>query len=285
MSSAGAVSHNHDSDLHGLPLPLTGRTSLFAIVGDPIAQVGSPALFNTAFRHKSWPAVLVPLHVGAADLAQTLRGLRSIRNLKGLVLTTPHKTASLELVDSIGLEARLVGSINAVRCGSDGHWHGENFDGIGCVRGLGKAGHAVAGGRVLIVGTGGAGRAVAATIARQGPAQLILHDLDQALASSVCGVLQAAFAEVEVRSAAPDPRGFDIVINCTPIGMAGSPGIPMDAERLDPGTVVVDLVVEPETTALLRAAAAKGCFVQPGLRTLEGQIDAICAFFEGDGHG
>jgi shikimate dehydrogenase len=285
MGSAGAMNENLEFDSPGLPLPLTGRTSLFAIIGDPIAQVGSPGLFNSFFRKRQWQAVLVPLHVKAADLAEALRGLRHIRNLRGLVLTTPHKTAGLELVDEIGPEAKLVRSINAVCCGDDGHWRGENFDGLGCVRGLRNAGLAVSGKSVLIVGTGGAGRAVATAIAREGPAQLMLHDLDRSLASRVCGDLRAAFAGIQAQSGEPDPRGYDIAINCTPIGMAGSPGLPFEPTLLDPGTVVVDLVVEPEMTELLRVAAAKGCFVHPGRRTLEGQVEAVCAFFEGEGHG
>ena len=84
----------------------------------------------------------------ADDLSSTLNGLRGIRNLRGLVLTTPHKKAALEFVDSLGAEAQLIGSINAIRCGRDGLWHGENFDGLGCVRGLEMAGHPVSGRRV-----------------------------------------------------------------------------------------------------------------------------------------
>ena len=95
MPSADAVTHNPEVDLPGLPLPLTGRTSIFAILGDPIAQAGSPALFNTAFRRRGWPAVLVPMQVKATDLATTLQGLRGIGNLRGLVLTTPHKVAAV----------------------------------------------------------------------------------------------------------------------------------------------------------------------------------------------
>ena len=147
MPFADAVTLSSEVDLPGLPLPLTGRTSLYAILGDPVAQAGSPALFNSAFRRRGWPAVLVPMQVKANDLAVTLRGLRGIGNLRGLVLTTPHKAAAIGLVDTIGAEARLAGSINAIRCDPDGRWHGENFDGLGCLRGLPMAGHTVAGRR------------------------------------------------------------------------------------------------------------------------------------------
>ena len=285
MLSAAAMTRNPDPDPPGLPLALTGRTSLFAILGDPIAQAGSPILFNSAFRQRGWPAVLVPMLVTAEALATTLRGLRHIGNLRGLVLTTPHKTAALDLVDSLGPDAKLAGSINAIHCGRNGHWHGANFDGLGCLRGLKSAGHHVAGKRVLIVGTGGVGRAVAVAIAREEPAHLRLHDSDGARAAQFSAAIRTAFAKVRIDAGAPDPSDFDVVINCTPLGMAAHPGMAIDPEKLMPGTLVADLVVEPELTGLLQAAAAKGCIVQPGRRTLEGQVDALCAFFEGSKDG
>jgi shikimate dehydrogenase len=280
MLSAGAVTNSREPEIAGLPLPLTGRTALFAILGDPIAQVGSPALLNAAFRRRGWPAVLVPMHVAANDLPLAMQGLRGIQNLRGLVLTTPHKVAAMKFADDIGADARLIGSINAIRCGRDGVWHGENFDGIGCVRGLELAGHGIAGRKVLLVGTGGAGSAVAAAIARKAPASLRLHDVDRARAHHACATLRDAFAGTDISLGSPDPTGADIVINCTPLGMAGSPGMSIEPGGLAPGTVVADLVVEPEMTGLLQAAATRGCVVHPGWRTLEGQVDHLCAFFE-----
>jgi shikimate dehydrogenase len=285
MPSADAVTHSPEVDLPGLPLPLTGRTSLFAILGDPIAQAGSPALFNTAFRRRGWRAVLVPLQVKATDLPTTLQGLRGIGNLRGLVLTMPHKVAAVGLVDSIGAEARLAGSINAICCGRDGRWHGENFDGLGCIRGLQTAGHSVAGRHVLVVGTGGAGAAVAAAIAREGASSLLLYDVDAIRAGQVCAVLRATFCAVRIAVGPPALGGIDIVINCTSVGMPGKPGTPVDVEGLAPGMVVVDLAIEPEMTELLQAASSRGCIVHPGRCTLLGQVDALCTFFEGTLNG
>ena len=285
MLSADAATQNPEVNPPGLPLPLTGRTSLFAILGDPIVQAGSPALFNTAFKRRGWPAVLVPMQVKAADLAMTLRGLRGIGNLRGLVLTTPHKIAAVGLVDSIGSETRLVGSINAIRCGGDGRWHGENFDGLGCLRGLQNGGPFGRWPRVLVVGTGGAGAAVASAIAREGPSLLHLHDIDALRARHVCAVLRATFGTVSIDVGSPDLKGIDIVINCTPLGMEGKPGPAVDTEGLVPGMVVADLVIEPEMTELLQAASSRGCIVHLGRRTLEGQVDTVCTFFEGASNG
>lgn len=282
MRSESGATGRLEPPVPGLPLPLTGRTSLFAILGDPIAQAGSPILFNTAFQQRGWPSVLVPMLVTAQDLTEVLQGLRQIGNLRGLLLTTPHKTEALELVECLGWEARLVRSINAIRCDKDGRWHGENFDGLGCVEGLKAAGHHLKSQRVLIVGTGGAGRAVAAAVARETPALLRLNDADAKRAEATCADLASAFAGLVIETGPPDPEGFGVVINCTPLGMKDTPGMAVEPARLAAGTVVADLVIEPETTALLAAAIARGCLIQPGLRTLEGQVNAVCAFFEGE---
>ena len=219
------------------------------------------------------------------NLADTLKGLRGVANLRGFLLTTPHKTAGLDLVDWVGPEARLVGSVNAVRCGADGHWHGENLDGYGCLQGLLAAGHEVERKRVLVVGMGGAGRAVASAIARAKPATLCLSDTNQERVSQAYADLAATFAEVRITVGPPDPAGSDIVINCTPLGMAGSPGTSVDPARLSGGMLVVDLVIEPEMTELLKAAGERSCLVLPGRCTLEGQVDALCAFFDGGALG
>ncbi len=285
MHSESGANRRVDTSILGLPLPLSGRTSLFAILGDPIAQAGSPIFFNTAFRKRNWPAVLVPMQVSAPELPASLQGLRTIANLRGLVLTTPHKTAALQWIDSVGPEGSLVRSINAIRCDTNGRWHGENFDGLGCVAGLTSAGHNLTGKRILIVGAGGAGRAIASAVAREAPAVLRLNDVDTARANSICACLELANVGLAIETGPPDPEGFDVAINCTPLGMKDRPGCAIDPARLGDGTLVVDLVVEPEMTSLLVAAKARGCVVQPGLRTLEGQVDALCSFFEGKDRG
>jgi shikimate dehydrogenase len=147
------------------------------------------------------------------------------------------------------------------------------------------AGHSVAGRRVLVVGTGGAGAAVAAAIAREGPSSLRLYDVNAVRAGHICAVLSTTFGDVSIAVGPPALRGIDIVINCTPLGMQGKPGLSVEPEGLSPGMVVADLVIEPEMTELLQAATSRGCIVHPGLRTLEGQVDALCTFFEGAANG
>lgn len=265
-------------DLPGLPLPLSGNTRLYAIVGDPIAQVGSPGLFNAAFRRRGVEAVLVPLHVAPADLADLVRMFRSTRNFDGLVVTVPHKIAIAGLIDQIGPMGCRIGAVNAIRK-SDGRLVGDNFDGVGFVRGLYAKGHSLAGGRVLIIGAGGAGRAVAHAVLDEEPAHLRLFDVDEARAEAVTAELRRTAPRIDADVGAPDPSGFDVVINCTSVGMRREDPFPVTVDRLDAGTLVVDIILKPAVTPLLEEAGRRGCLTHAGAPMLEAQVDAVCEFF------
>lgn len=267
-------------DLQGLPLPLTGESRLYAIVGDPIAQVGSPGLFNPAFRRRGATAVLTPMHVAPQDLPLIVAAMRATRNFDGLVITVPHKIAVMGLVDEVREGGRRVGAVNAVRKTADGRLVADNFDGEGCVRGVKGAGKTLAGKSALIVGAGGAGRAVAHAVADEGPSRLRLFDVDAARSGELLASLGAAHPALSIDAGAADPTGFDVVVNCTPLGMSGGDPFPVDPARLAPDAMVIDVILKPAVSPLLAAARARGCWTQTGLRMLEGQVDAVCDFFE-----
>lgn len=266
-------------DLLGLPLPLSGETRLYAIIGDPIGQVGSPGLFNAAFRRRGAKAVLFPAHVAPQDLATMVSAFRAIRNFNGIIVTVPHKIAVMDLIDDVLPSGRRIGAVNAIRCAEDGRLVGDNFDGKGCVRALRADGHTVQGKSVLVVGGGGAGRAVAHAIADEGPARLRIIELDEARLADLIASVRSSHPGLSVEAGPAAPENFDVVINCTPLGMKEGDPYPVDPERIAPGTLVIDIILKPAISPLLRAAQARGCPVQPGIRMLEGQVDAICDFF------
>lgn len=259
------------------PVPLSGATRLYAIVGDPITQAGSPRLFNAAFRRRGVDAVLVPLHVAPADLADLVRMFRCTRNFDGLIVTVPHKIAITGLIDEIGPMGRRIGAVNAI-LKSDDRLVGDNFDGIGFVRGLQGKGHGLAGRRILIIGTGGAGRAVAHAALDESPAHLCLYDIDIARAQALVTELKGIAPGLEVTRGTPDPFGFDVVVNCTSIGMRAEDPVPVEVDHLRPGTLVVDIILKPSVTPLLEEAGRRGCLTHPGAPMLEAQVDAVCDF-------
>lgn len=262
----------------GLPLPLSGATRVYAILGHPIMQVASPRQFNTAFRHRNAEAALVPLHVAPEDLAATVDLFRVVENIDGLVITVPHKVAALHLVDEVRPMGWRVGAINVIRK-QDGRLVGDNFDGIGFVRGLHLRGHDLAGRRVLIIGAGGAGRAVAHAVLDQAPAGIRLFDVDGSRANELAGELRSINADIPVETGAPDPAGFQVAVNCTSVGMKPEDPFPILVDRLIPGSLVVDIVLKPAVTPLLEEAARRGCATHAGIHMLDGQVEAVCDFF------
>ncbi|MCK6453802.1 MAG: hypothetical protein L6R19_23545 [Alphaproteobacteria bacterium] len=261
---------------------ITGSTRLYAIIGDPIRQVGSPRVFNPIMARNKVDAVLVPMRIAAADLAAAVAGLKAIGNLDGLIVTIPHKMAMMALVDEVGATGRLVGAINAVRRGKDGRWAGDMFDGRGCVRGLKDQGDDPAGRSALLAGAGGGGSAVACALAEAGVKRLTVCDIDRAKAERLARVVAGGFPAVAVAvgpSPAESPRGYDLVVNCTPMGMKPDDPPPVDLDALAPGMTVIDIVLKQEPTPLLAAAASRGCHTMNGHRMLQGQAMEVARFF------
>ncbi len=258
---------------------IDGGTRLYAIIGDPISSVRSPAVYNALFARRGINAVFVPLHVAAGDLAAAWAGLKATRNFDGLVVTMPHKNAMCELVDELLPDARLVGAVNTVRRRSDGRWEGDMFDGIGCVDGLRRQGHEVAGRSVFLAGVGGAGAAIAMALVQAGVARLVIADLDAARRDGVIARIRAALPQAAVEVGSADSAPYDIAINATPLGMRAGDPLPFDPAKLPPTTLIVDVINKPEITALLALAQKTGHPIHPGRHLHHGQAIAAAKFF------
>jgi len=249
---------------------ITGTTRLYGLVGDPLTTAKSPELWNRLFVERRADAVCVPFVIKAEDLPAFAAGARAMRNLSGLLVTMPHKQRMLAFVDELHPTARQVGALNVIRCEDDGRWVGAIFDGLGCVLGMQWEGNHPANKSVLLVGAGGAGRAIAFAVASAGARTLTISDLDEHRADDLAKSVAAATG-CTTRFGSPDPHGFDIVINATPLGMNTNDAMPVDPGRLAPGSIVVDIINAPEPTPLCRAAHARGCRTQGGRPMHEGQ--------------
>lgn len=258
---------------------IAGDTRLYAIVGDPIAQARSPALFNRLFAELGANAVLVPMQVPASRLAAAIAGLKAIGNLDGIVVTVPHKVALCEAVDALGPAARRVGALNCMRPLPDGRWEGEMFDGEGFVAGLLRQGQPPAGLRVFQAGCGGAGKAVAHALAAAGVAALDLIDVDPARQRGLVAELRGLHPRLEVREGDAPRADHDLLVNATPCGMAASDPLPFGLDDVGPRAVVADLIMKPERTPLLQAAEARGHRIHLGRHLLESQAMLIARFF------
>ena len=173
-------------------MPITGTTRVFLIAGDPVAQVRAPEIYNHLFERHGIDAVLVPVKVPPARLADFVRNAFVAENVGGMWVTIPHKAAMMALMDRCDPVAQLAGAVNAVRRADDGAIEGALFDGIGFVKGLDHFGIPLEGRRVLVIGAGGGGQAVAAALALRGVGELAIYNRSTDRAADLCTRLAAA---------------------------------------------------------------------------------------------
>lgn len=256
-----------------------GGTRLHLIIGDPIAQVKSPAGISASFAARGARAVMMPAHVAAADFDGFLRGVGTMRNLDGLTITVPHKFAAFAHCATVTPRARLLGAVNVMRRNGDGGWHGDMLDGEAMVLALRAAGCDPAGRSALLVGAGGAGTAIALALLEAGVAALSLHDTDARRLAALVDRLRPVAGGAVLRGLAEAyPEGCDLVANATPAGMAAGDPLPVRADRLRPGMFVADVITAPAVTPLLAAARAMGCGTSTGVDMFGAQIGLITDF-------
>jgi shikimate dehydrogenase len=260
-------------------MTISGRTRIIAHLGYPTEAFKAPMIYNPWFEMKGIDAVVVPMGVKAEDYPAALTAIFRMTNIHGALVTMPHKVTTTRLVDELTTTAKIAGSANAILLRPDGSLLGDMFDGAGFVRGVERKGRKIAGTRCLVVGCGGVGCAIAASIAAAGAAVIGLFDPVNASARELGARLQAHYPSIEVLTGSNDPDGYDIVVNATPLGMKDGDPLPFDVARIASSTFVGEVVMKEEYTPLLRAAIARGCEVQVGTDMLFEQIPAYLEFF------
>ena len=258
---------------------INGRTELIAHLGHPTETFTAPMIYNPWFASRGINAVVVPMGVRAEDYATFLRPLFRLSNIRGALVTMPHKIATVGLLDEAALAVQVAGSCNAILRRPDGSLYGELFDGIGFVRGAKRKGFDFTGAACLIIGAGGVGSAIAAAIAAEGPGLIGLFDIHAAAAEGLAARLRRHFPGLTVGLRDNDPAGYRLVVNATPLGMAADDPLPFDPTRLGADTFVGDVVLTAELSPLLQAAARRGCGYQVGTDMLFEQIPAYLEFF------
>jgi shikimate dehydrogenase len=260
-------------------MTITGTTRVFFILGDPVAQVRAPEVYNHLFQRHGIDAVLVPLKLSAAALPGFLQHGLAAQNVGGLWATIPHKGALAALLDPADPVARVAGAVNAVRKAADGSLEGALFDGIGFVKGLDHFGVDVEGKRVLVVGAGGGGHAVAAAIAQRGPALVAVANRSHERAAALVERLRTQVGATASVADSADPAGFDLIVNCTSQGLKPDDALPFDPARVDGGASVVDIIMSRTPTPLLQRCRARGVRAEPGFEMLVQQVPEYLRFF------
>jgi shikimate dehydrogenase len=258
---------------------ISGKTTLIAHIGYPTEAFKAPLIYNPWFEQRGIDAVVMPMGVKAEDYPVVMRSLFKLTNIRGALVTMPHKVTTVDLLDEVTTTVKVAGSCNAILKRPDGTLLGDMFDGTGFTRGLKHKGFACAGARCLVVGSGGVGSAIAASLAAEGVGSMTLFDTNKASAEALAARLARHYPSLAVHVGPNDPAGYDLVVNCTPLGMRPEDPLPFDVTRLGQSTFVGEVVMRTEITPLLRAARERGCRTQVGTDMLFAMIPAYLEFF------
>ena len=244
----------------------TGSTTVAAVIGDPVAHSRSPAIHNAAFAEAGLDWVFVALHVPAGSAGAAVEAMRTL-GIGGMSVTMPHKHEVLGALDSLSGQAERLAAVNCIARDGD-RLVGHNTDGAGFVAALEADDVSLVGARVVVVGAGGAARAVVLALGGAGVGEVAVVNRSAERGESAAELAGVRGRAVAARDARAAVSGADIVVNATPVGMAEGDGSAVDPHALHAGQVVVDLIYHPARTPLLAAAEAAGARALNGLPML-----------------
>ena len=258
---------------------VTGTTRIFGTIANPADHVRAPMVFNPLFAERGLDHVMVPISAAPETLADVVDGLRGIRNFSGMAVTIPHKMPLAGMCDTLGPAARLTGAVNAVRFDPDGTLHGDNFDGAGFVAGLRLNGHDPAGMKVLMIGAGGAARAIALALCEAGVEDIQIANRTPEKAAAIASELADLGGYRQARGIAThDGSGVDMIVNTTSLGLHQGDAMPLSLDAVDNQALIADIIMVPERTAWLDDAETRGLKTHYGRHMLDCQIELIGGF-------
>ena len=258
---------------------VTGTTRFFGTIAHPADHVRAPMVLNPIFAERGLDHVMVPIDAPPEALARVVAALRAIPNFGGMAVTIPHKMEIAGLCDTLGPEARLTGAVNAVRFDADGSMHGDNFDGAGFVAGLRHNGHDPSGKDVLMVGAGGAARAIALALCEAGVGRLRISNRTPRKADDIVAALADLAGHRQAETAVGhNGAGVDMIVNTTSLGLHDGDALPIALDAVDPNTLIAEIIMVPERTDWLADAEARGLATHYGRHMLDYQVDLIGGF-------
>lgn len=257
---------------------ISGKTNLLPLFGYPTKAFKAPLIYNPWFEKNGIDAVVVPMGIQPEDFPEAVKSVFKFTNILGALVTMPYKVTSVGLLDELSTAVKIAGACNAILKRPDGTLVGDIFDGTGFTRGLHRKGFAFAGARCLVVGSGGVGSAIAASLADLGVAAITTFDSHAESAQGLAARLQHHYPKLIANTGTNDAAGYDLVVNATPLGLPGDP-LPIDITHLLPSTFVGEVVMKTEMTPLLQAAKDRCCRFQIGADMLFEMIPAYLEFF------
>ena len=248
---------------------LSGNAKLAGVIGWPVGHSLSPRLHGYWLRAYGIDGAYVPLPVAPENFETALRVLPTL-GFAGVNITVPHKQAALAAVDAADDAARRVGAVNTVVVEADGRLTGTNTDGFGFMENLraGAVGWRVDAGAVVVLGAGGAARAICAALLDAGAPEIRLLNRTRERADSLAAAIGGAIRVIDWDEPASAMPEAGLLVNTTTLGMVGKPALDIDLSPLSPSALVTDIVYAPLKTPLLAQAEARGLATVDGLGML-----------------
>lgn len=256
---------------------LNGATRIVTEIGDPIAQVKSPAGITKALQEKGRNAVVIPIHVTTEDLDSFFRGINLAKNHDGMIVTIPHKFAAYRYCATATDRASFLEAVDVIRRNPDGTWHGDMLDGVGMITGILSNGGNPKGKRALLIGTGGAGSAIALALLDSGVSELAIHDVDVVRRDALLLKLRKKFGD-KIYAGSSDPTGYELVVNATPMGMRPEDPYPILVDKLAPGSFAACVITAPVVPPWIEAARSRNCKTSLGVDMFTGLSSGIVDF-------
>lgn len=234
------------------------RMRIVPMIGHPIAQVITPEPMNRWFTEHALDAAIVPMDIGPQSVADFFRMVRGWHNCSGVSITMPHKQAAFVHCDTASLRAQQAQAANLIVRSPDGALHGDMTDGVAFVGAIRAKGFQTQGARLVLIGAGGAGAAVAHAMAEAGAAVIHIVEIDPARRDALRAALMQHHDKVLASGSPDESDPIDIVFNATPLGMTAQDPLPYDLIRLSPACLIADAVTKPLLTPFIVNARAHG---------------------------
>jgi len=257
---------------------VTGITKLYALIGHPIEQVRTPTVLNSYLGAHGINAVMVAFDLLPSAIDSFFDVLRGLENCLGCCVTIPHKKIAFELVDKTTDRSNRIGAVNIIRRENNGTLVGDMTDGAGFIAALKTHGTSVKGKHVVLVGGGGAGGAIADSVALEGANRLSIIEINKPRFQDLVSNLRIHYPDTVLDDNPGDPANIEILVNASPLGMDQNDPLPFSLEGIPSETIVADVVTKPNVTKFLELANEAGNIIQKGHEMAEAQMPMFIDF-------